>query len=677
MRARPGDDMRYRLYEFLVNKYPGISQRYHRFHDHSRGARKYASWLYLLWLNFACRILRIKSLGKVKALEIYEEKKLPQDRPESAETQMDTEALFKSLLGYDVVSFDVFDTLIFRPFSSPEDLCYITGEELSYMDFRRIRQEAEARARKRRYEASGTYEVTLEEIWDQCGMLTGIPKEKGMETEMRNELALCRSNPFMKRIYESLRSAGRKIVFTTDMYLPEDFIRKLLVKNGYDGGERIFLSSAYGRSKADGGLFDEVKREMGETLTFAHVGDNPVSDVKMAESRGFKAFFYRNPNDLTEKYRCMDMSPIIGSGYRGVVNNRIHCGLITYSAAYEYGYIYGGLFAAGYCHFIHRYCEENGIDRILFLSRDGEILRKVYGLLYPEERTEYVYWSRFAAAKLSARYMKYDYMRKLIRHKVGRGRTVSRILREMELESLEPYAKRAGLDPDEKLGEDAAERLVGFLNECFEDVLSVYAPQREAAGKIIGRQIKDAKKAAAVDIGWAGSGAVALAALVRNEWKIPCEITGIVAGTNTAMSSEPDMSDAFILSGKLVSYMYSSGLNRDIWKKHDPARDHNVYWELLTSSREPSLKGYYISSVTGEAELRFLEPEKGSDMVGEIHRGIMDFARDYQEAFEGFEYMKNISGRDAYAPMLLAACRDEAYLKSVTKDMSVKMEVGI
>ncbi len=163
-----------------------------------------------------------------------------------------------------------------------------------------------------------------------------------METEMRNELALCRSNPFMKRIYESLRSAGRKIVFTTDMYLPEDFIRKLLVKNGYDGGERIFLSSAYGRSKADGGLFDEVKREMGETLTFAHVGDNPVSDVKMAESRGFKAFFYRNPNDLTEKYRCTDMSPIIGSGYRGVVNNRIHCGLITYSAAYEYGYIYGG-----------------------------------------------------------------------------------------------------------------------------------------------------------------------------------------------------------------------------------------------------------------------------------------------------------------------------------------------
>lgn len=49
----------------------------------------------------------------------------------------------------------------------------------------------------------------------------------------------------------------------------------------------------------------------------------------------------------------------------------------------------------------------------------------------------------------------------------------------------------------------------------------------------------------------------------------------------------------------------------------------------------------------------------------DIQKGILDFASDYSLQFGGFPYMLRISGRDAYAPMLVAASYGEKYLKAV------------
>ena len=125
------------------------------------------------------------------------------------------------------------------------------------------------------------------------------------------------------------------------------------------------------------------------------------------------------------------MSPIIGGAYRAIVNQYLYQGLYTYSMEYEYGFIYGGLFVLflipyseetyisvipvypffsniffkkdfentysmeyeygfiygglfvlGYCQFIHKYCTSHKIDKILFLSRDGDILKQVYDQIF-------------------------------------------------------------------------------------------------------------------------------------------------------------------------------------------------------------------------------------------------------------------------------------------------------
>jgi len=106
------------------------------------------------------------------------------------------------------------------------------------------------------------------------------------------------------------------------------------------------------------------------------------------------------------------------------------------------------------------------------------------------------------------------------------------------------------------------------------------------------KELKGINRAAAVDIGWAGSGALSLSYLVEKVWKLPCQITGIIAGTNTIHNAEPDAGEIFLQNGKLVSYLFSQSHNRDVMKKHDPDKDYNVYWELLLSSCQRKFLGY-------------------------------------------------------------------------------------
>lgn len=673
--------MRTRLYQLLVNRQPGIAQRYHRIHDGRRGMGRFVSYVYLLWLNLAYYFMFCRWLGKPLQIAIYEEKRLPVNESESALDRRESpESLAEKLSRFDVISFDIFDTLVFRPFSEPTDLFFIVGQKLGYMDFKRIRMEAEHQARRNKFKRCTSFEVTIQEIWAQLERMTGIDAVYGMKLEVETELALCYANPYMEKVFHLLQEAGKRIVITSDMYLTPDILEQLLDKCGYTGYEKIFVSCEEQKAKGDGKLFDRVRQvcsaESKGRLNFAHVGDNPGSDVRMANKHGFKAFAYPNVNRNTLLYRTYDLSPIIGGAYRGIVNNRIYCGTTVYNRNQEYGYIYGGLFVLGYCCFIHEYCKRHGNDKVLFVARDGEILQRAYTILFPEEKTEYVYLSRLAAAKLTAGYFKYDYLRKLVYHKAGQGYSLKKILQGMELEVLGGILEdTTKLKAKDSLDWSNVDDFIDFLNDNWQRVLDIYKEQRDAAGIWYRECIEEAQNAVAVDIGWAGSGALALRTLFEKEWHIPCRLTGIVAGTNTVYNAEPDMSETMLLDGSLVSYLYSAADNRDLWKKHNPANMYNIYFELLTSSEHPSFKGFYFDE-NGKVELKFQKPEGNHEGIRDIQQGILDFVRDYKAHFENYPYMFHISGRDAYAPMLLAAGYRERYLRRINEEFELNIGVN-
>lgn len=669
--------MRTKLYHFLVNKHAGIKERYHRVHDGVNGIAKIYSWFYLIWLNFCYYVLFCHFLGEASNEAIYENKKLPLHESESAlaaKAHISVADCVEKLMAYDVISFDIFDTLIFRPFSEPTDLFFFLGEQFGILDFKRIRMGMEQKEREECYKKHGHTEIILQDIWNRIERETGIPADKGIIAEQELEMQFCYANPYMLEVFTQLRRQGKQIIIVSDMYLPKSFLHELLEQNGYHGTHKIYVSCEHQKNKANGSLFELVREEVCRGKKAIHVGDNPTSDIAMAGKNGFDTFCYPNVNKDARSYRPYDMSPVVGGAYRGIVNTYLHCSIAEYSMEYEYGFVYGGIFALGYCNFIHEYCRGHQIDKILFLSRDGDVLKQVYDSLFQGENTEYAYWSRVAATKLMAAENRYDYFRRFLYHKVNQGKSVEKILKAMELDALLEELPEE-ISRDRLLTDRNVESVRGFIEEHWQKVIQIYDNQMLAAKEYYQTLLQGCRQVCAVDIGWAGSGAVSLDYLVRRVWNIPCQVIGLVAGTNTIHNAEPDTSEIQLQTGALAAYLYSSGMNRDLLKKHDPNRNYNVYWELLLSSPTRQFKGFYFDD-NGKVAFDFGSQEANVSGIEEIQKGILDFVDCYQRHFNEFPYMYQISGRDAYAPMLVAASHGEAYLKKIEEKFTLKIGVG-
>lgn len=665
------------IYNFLVNRVPGIREHYHKIRDNSNGPGRIWAWICLIGLNISYYIFRNKKLAFAEKYPYYEEKLLYSNGSESSLSfQISPDEFADELSAYDVISFDVFDTLLFRPFSEPADLFFVLGHMLSYPDFKDIRIAAEKEARKIKKKKCGISEVTIKEIYEVLEEETGLgadPADRFYENEINLEEKFCFANPYMLEVVRLLREKGRRLIVTSDMYLGEKYIKSLILHAGFPEFDAYYISCDRGRSKNSGSLYEfvkdsEIKHAEGVSLSFAHVGDNKISDVKKAGSHGFKPFYYKNVNNTGSDFRPDDMSVITGSVYRGLVNSHIHNGLNLFSREYEYGYIYGGLFVTGYCKFIHDYVKKNGTEKILFLSRDGDVLKQVYELLYPgENNTEYVYWSRLAAAKLTAGRFKHDFFRRFLYHKVNNGETLQKIFDSMELpDLLHGLCKSTRLSPSSHLTDSNIGYVKEYLNANWQRVLDTYEAQSGAACQYYGGVLSGVSSAVAVDIGWAGSGALTLDYLVNDVWNLKCPITGIVAGTNSCSNYEPDFSETFLQSGKLVSYLYSQRENRDIWKFHDPAKNHNSYLEVILDAPCGSFVGFYPGE-DGQYELKFRQNHNDESKVLEIQRGILDFAGQWKAVSAKLGKLDYISGRDAYAPfIIMESAKNKKFMQGIS-----------
>ena len=504
-----GRDFHRQLHDRLVDRVPGIRERYQEYRG---GHAKIPSLAYLGALNFEYYVLKNEALRADSVLCPDEGRKIVVGSESELTRKMSPKRMADRLETYDVISFDVFDTLILRKVAEPADVFYALQEKFDYPDFRRVRIEAEQQARRKRHAQFGDYEVSFEEIWAEAERMTGIDAALGMRVEFETEIQFAAGNPYFQKVIADLVRRGKRMIVCSDMYLGKERIRELLLHCGYPEFSAYYVSCDYRKSKYDGSLYDVIRRESAARII--QVGDDPGSDVRQAHRKGFASLHYQNVTKADSPYRTKDMSPLIGSMYSSIVNGYLHNGTGRFSREFEFGFIYGGLFAAGYCRFIHSFAEARGIDRILFLSRDGEILMRVYQYLYPEEaqKCRYALWSRLAGTKMCASLMKSHFMQRMVAHKADQGYTFADIFDTMEIRDmlgmfLSEYPKPDGYDvaegnegrtagnamsriishrgkymPETELSARNSKDLMSFLDDHWEEVCAHYETEI-AAGK--------------------------------------------------------------------------------------------------------------------------------------------------------------------------------------------------
>lgn len=300
----------------------------------------------------------------------------------------------------DIISFDIFDSLVKRDVPSPDSIHYLVEREYfaqtgrKIPDYCRKRKLAETTA----YTHAGNQEITLQKIFDEMNCISKKDRGMLMDLEQKIEYEVCCADPDMKNIFEQTLKAGKHVVITSDMYLPETVIRKILDKCGYHNYDKLYLSSSYGVTKASGQLYRYLL-ENNNHKTIVHIGDNIKSDYLRARQAGLKSVLLHNqPNTLmfhtAGKHESFDTSC-----FRTFLSNhKPHGNKGQSELAISIGYEVLGPLLGGYCRWLKTQAERYNIKKIFFLSREGSLLKHAYEELYPHQNasTSYLYVSRQA-----------------------------------------------------------------------------------------------------------------------------------------------------------------------------------------------------------------------------------------------------------------------------------------
>ncbi|MDE6743282.1 MAG: hypothetical protein K2J95_05330 [Lachnospiraceae bacterium] len=557
----------------------------------------------------------------------------------------------KQLMGYDVISFDIFDTLIFRKVAKPTDVFLFVQMENQVYRFCEERINAEIETRNRKELLVGNREISIFDIYNYLEKKIGINAKEGVELEFLTECDMCEQNPYMVEVFELLKSQEKQIILVSDMYYPSEFLDDLLQKKGIVGYSKIYVSCEYECNKSGGYLFDAVLKD-NKDKKIIHIGDNLKSDVEVPRSLQIMSKYYPNVNQMGEKYRIVTraMSDFIGSAYAGLINKYIRNGSKKYGIKYEYGFIYGGLYVLGYVCWIHEFAIKNKIDKIMFLSRDGYIYSKVFNLLFDDVKNEYVYWSRTVTARVAVKNNRRPLINYILLAKKDEKGWLKSTLDNLYISGILQGISAGKLFEIENNNDS----LIDFLNMNWNIITESVASSILATKEILKRTVSNCESVAVVDVGWNGSSGDQIQRLLGES----CIVYSLVVGS-LCKNGEFER----IQSNRQYAYAFSEDKNRSLYDlfQKDSNRVASIF-ELFTQAHSPMFRGYVLKE--DGVEYDFFDTNVDMyDEIDSIHKGIIEFCKEWKKSFMNYQFMFNISGWDALNPFRVMVS-DKYYVKN-------------
>lgn len=294
------------------------------------------------------------------------------------------------------ISFDVFDTVLLRPYVTPDDLFFHIEKMYGYAGYAEARKKAERDAWNK-YRTIEKEDISLNEIYSEIS----IKYKECQKIEELMEYKVSIKNQEVYEIYSYALKQGKKVIFTSDMYLPKADIIKMLHKSDYNKYEDIFVSNEYGKLKNTGNLYKEVtKRTSLSPDEILHIGDNLHSDIEAAQKNGLKTYLY--PSVLTQYLRVrpwikqfIEKHPHNVTASTIVMLSAINCVMNKDKDYwYNFGYEYNGPLSTGFLFWIVKNLPQK-IKDIVFIARDGYTLKKIMDNIFGKNfKTYYVYAPR-------------------------------------------------------------------------------------------------------------------------------------------------------------------------------------------------------------------------------------------------------------------------------------------
>ncbi len=368
---------------------------------------------------------------------------------------------------------------------------------------------------------------TLKDIYDELNLTQwGFNQDDVMNLEMELEERELFPNPEMQKMVNQYREKGFKIAFISDMYLPTEFIRNVLMKYGFCREDELVFVSAYCKAgKYDGKLFDYVLRKtQTKAKQWVHFGDNERSDYQIPKSKGIKAYLINDTVFTDEEKRWLDEACF----YQHKDEIELWAGLCrltrlqterSYTAAMAIDFI--ASVYVPYVIYVLKTAKANGIKVLYFLARDAHIFLEIAKTLKKEsEGIECRYLKVSRRSLFPCVFYNVNEYELELTIKRTHYRTVADALKHIDIEydSLSSLTKEK-FSADFSLNKKTHREYFAktLIENDSELIKSCSQGKRSLLLKYFKQEGLFNQKSAMVDLGWVGSCKTIVNYILRNE----------------------------------------------------------------------------------------------------------------------------------------------------------------
>jgi predicted HAD superfamily hydrolase len=333
----------------------------------------------------------------------------------------------------EVVSFDLFDTLLIRRIHNPDlvklpvaryiaELAEQHGRHWHWYKVQKQRDDIERRHRAETGAKFVDHEACyprfmgelLQQIFENAYDDALLEKITNYELAMENSMLVPRQ--MLVDWIKDLARAGKRIFVISDMYLPSTHLRQLVKHAGLDESiEEVISSADTFLAKASGKAYSMIAGKFSLSPgDWLHVGDNPISDGLRAGEAGIEAMIIHDPREdqrrsiVKRYYNYSDGRPF----WRGRILQQLMAPLEAEnqhdSVLYSEGYNFLGPLIGIFIQQVAQFCRDNNITKVFFLSREGWTFKRFWEKAIPRlqpvgelPEVEYLYVSRMALAGAS------------------------------------------------------------------------------------------------------------------------------------------------------------------------------------------------------------------------------------------------------------------------------------
>lgn len=528
-----------------------------------------------------------------------------------------------------IASFDVFDTLVARVsggaralFSCVEQRALSEG--INVVGFADERVAAEQRALR----AVGEANLKLKDIYScfRGASYDGF-LDKLMEMEEDAEVDLCVPIASGVELFQHCLESCEAVIVVSDMYLPKRVVARILDKCGITGYARLYVSCEYGMTKADGSLYERVVSDLGiHPSQITHYGDNLHSDVLSARRHGLNAAPLVSGRKITISKmlgrKTIDRVSPSRVTFLEVIGKSLTDGALVETTGYN---VLGPLLVS-FCEWLHRRRVACGLDGLWFAARDGLIMKRCYDLLYPGERTEYVYVSR-RSTTVPMLHTSSNISGLAKSLGLGREMSIEEILMRLGLTEMQAENLRGnyGFSTAERLVVSTLEdddRFIGLYGEAAPLIEKSSSEEFAAMTEYFKGSFGDARAVGFVDLGWRGSIQHAINEALPEMGLGNVCLRGLYLGV--------DIDSAWWDSQPMEGFLFSPGMDEALGVDE---RWFNALVEAFFMAPHGTVRRYVIDAA-GRASVE-LEPREGgnddSSPLFTAQRFALRFVHDYKE----------------------------------------------